>query len=84
VFGGVQKHRRFFMSPLLCPEKRKLLDDYALAVRGHAASIVEITRRLDTLDKIEYAKLFRTTEVCFEVALGTHECLERHVAEHGC
>jgi hypothetical protein len=71
-------------SLLPCPQKRKLLHDYELAARSLAASIAEITRRLDALDKSKYEHLFRTSQVCYEVVEGTRQRLERHIADHGC
>jgi hypothetical protein len=71
-------------SPLLCPQKSKLLSDYELAASSHATSTAEITRNLEALDKLAYAQLFRVAQVCFEVVEGTRERLERHIAEHGC
>lgn len=71
-------------APMVCEEKRKLLEAYQYVTEKYSAAVTELQRKMGALSKQEYDALYIMTEALRLEAMRTQGDLQDHVQAHRC
>ena len=71
-------------APMVCEDKRKLLEAYQYLTEKYSSVVTDLQRKMGTLSKPEYDALYRMTEALRLEVMRAQGDLQDHVQAHGC